>query len=108
MPEFLLEIGCEEMPASWLPGLTEQMRERFADLCEKEFLAAETVEGFSTPRRLGVVASVPARQPDREEDVWGPSMKVARDERGGWTGAAAGFARKNGVRPEDLRHGPKD
>ena len=38
MPEFLLEIGVEEMPASWLPGLTEQMRQRFTELAQASLL----------------------------------------------------------------------
>ena len=40
--------------------------------------------------------------------MWGPSLKVARDAAGAWTGAAQGFARKSGVRPEDLQQAPKD
>jgi glycyl-tRNA synthetase beta chain len=40
--------------------------------------------------------------------VWGPSLKVARDGSGAWTGAAHGFAKKSGVRPEELQQAPKD
>ena len=50
-----------------------------------------------TPRRLVTRAEVLARQADREEPVWGPSLKAAKDAAGKWTGAAQGFARKNGV-----------
>jgi glycyl-tRNA synthetase beta chain len=106
--EFLLEIGCEEMPAPWLPDLTRQLARRFQDLAEKERLAPSSVEAFSTPRRLVLRADVLAAQADREERVWGPSLRVARDVAGAWTGAAQGFARKSGVRPEDLQQGAKD
>src|SRR4029450_6753460 len=85
--EFLLEIGVEEMPASWLPGLTEQMRQRFSDLAQAALLVPERVQSFSTPRRLVVTGQIVARQADREETVWGPSLKVARDASGAWTGA---------------------
>ncbi|HEV7503062.1 MAG TPA: glycine--tRNA ligase subunit beta, partial [Vicinamibacteria bacterium] len=71
MAEFLLEIGSEEIPASWLPGLTEQMRDRFRDLARREHLEPETVESYSTPRRLVVTGRLPPRQVDREEKVWG-------------------------------------
>jgi len=108
VPEFLLEIGVEEMPASWLPGLTEQMRQRFAEIAQKEHLAPQSVASYSTPRRLIVTAQMEARQPDREDKVWGPSLKVARDAAGAWTGAATGFAKKNGVSVDQLQQAPKD
>jgi glycyl-tRNA synthetase beta chain len=106
--ELLLEIGCEEIPAAWLPDLTRQLARRFTELSDKERLEPAAVESHSTPRRFVLRADVVARQSDREEKVWGPSLKVARDAQGGWTGAAQGFARKSGVSPEDLRQGAKD
>jgi glycyl-tRNA synthetase beta chain len=106
--ELLLEIGFEEMPAPWLPGLAEQLRARFLESAAREFLEAEGVCTCHTPRRLVLRAEVPARQPDREEPVWGPALKVAKDPAGKWTGAAQGFARKNGVAVDDLREGAKD
>jgi glycyl-tRNA synthetase beta chain len=108
VPEFLLEIGVEEMPASWLPGLTEQMRQRFAEIAQASLLVPERVQSFSTPRRLGVTGHVAAGQADREETVWGPSLKVARDAAGAWTGAATGFAKKNAVAVDQLQQAPKD
>ena len=108
MAEFLLEIGFEEMPAPWLPGLTEQFRQRFDDLASAEHLSPADSAVFSTPRRLVLRTTVGARQADREEQMWGPSVKVARDAAGGWTGAAQGFAKKSGVRPEDLQQAAKD
>jgi glycyl-tRNA synthetase beta chain len=106
--ELLVEIGFEEMPAPWLPGLAEQMRARFLDAAQREFVRAEGVAVFYTPRRLALRADLPARQPDREEPIWGPSLKVARDGAGKWTGAAQGFAKKNAVAVEDLGEGAKD
>jgi glycyl-tRNA synthetase beta chain len=106
--EFLLEVGCEEIPAPWLPDLTQQLARRFQDLAEKERLEPSAVEAFSTPRRLVLRADLLTGQADREEKVWGPSLKVARDASGAWTGAALGFAKKSGVRPEELQQAPKD
>jgi glycyl-tRNA synthetase beta chain len=108
VPEFLLEIGVEEMPASWLPGLTEQMRVRFSEIAVREHLGPQAVSSYSTPRRLIVTAQIEARQPDREDKVWGPSLKVARDASGAWTGAATGFAKKSGVSVDQLQQAPKD
>ena len=106
--ELLLEVGCEEIPAAWLPDLTRQLAKRFAELSDKERLEPAGVESYSTPRRFVLRAEVVARQSDREEKVWGPSLKVARDPKGAWTGAAQGFARKSGVSPDDLQQGAKD
>jgi glycyl-tRNA synthetase beta chain len=106
--EFLLEIGCEEIPAPWLPGLTLELRERFSELAAKEHLEPTKIETQATPRRLALRSYVAPRQADREEDVWGPSLGVAKDASGGWTKAAQGFARKNGVAADELRAAPKD
>jgi glycyl-tRNA synthetase beta chain len=106
--ELLLEIGCEEIPAPWLGDLTHQLAQRFEELARKERLEPAGVQALSTPRRLVLRAEVAAGQADREEKVWGPSLRVARDAAGAWTGAAQGFARKSGVRPEDLQQAPKD
>ena len=82
MAELLAEVGFEEMPAPWLPGLAEQMRARFLESAGRESLAAGEAVVAYTPRRLVLRAEVPARQPDREEPVWGPSLKVAKDAAG--------------------------
>jgi glycyl-tRNA synthetase beta chain len=106
--ELLIEIGFEEMPAPWLPGLAEQLRTRFVDAAAREFLGAKDTAVAWTPRRLVLRADLPARQADREEPVWGPALKVAKDASGAWTAAAQGFAKKNGVAVEALLQKPKD
>jgi len=95
--ELLLEIGCEELPASWLPGLTRQMAERVAARLAEFRLEAGETEAFSTPRRLGVVVGrVAQRQSDLEELITGPPVSAAIKD-GQPTAAGLGFARKNGV-----------
>jgi glycyl-tRNA synthetase beta chain len=106
--EFLLELGCEEMPAPWLPGLTAQLRERFSEGASRERLYPDDVQAFSTPRRFVLRAQVRRRQDDREETVFGPALKVAKNADGAWSAAAVGFARKSGVSPDALGQGPKD
>ncbi len=108
MAEFLLEIGCEEIPASWLAGSATQLAERFTEIATREVLSPTNVRVAWTPRRLVIAVDVVARQADQEADVWGPSLKVAKDAAGNWTGAAQGFAKKNGVAPEALQTGVKD
>jgi glycyl-tRNA synthetase beta chain len=106
--ELVVEIGVEEMPAPWLPGLAGQLRSGFALVAGKGHLEPDAVETCWTPRRLVLRADVAPRQPDREEQVWGPPLKVAKDAAGEWTGAAQGFARKNGVDVEELREAPRN
>ncbi len=97
--ELLLEIGCEELPAGWLPGLTTQMGEIAGAQLRAHRLPPESpVETFSTPRRLTVrVVRIPERQTDLEELVNGPPVSAAFTPDGAPTPAAAGFAAKHGV-----------
>ncbi len=108
MAELLVEVGFEEMPAPWLPGLADQMRARFLESAGRESLEAKDAAVDYTPRRLVLRADVRARQADREEPVWGPSLKVAKDAAGKWTPAALGFAKKNAVAVGELAEGVKD
>jgi glycyl-tRNA synthetase beta chain len=97
--ELLLEIGCEELPASWLPELTNQVGDHVsAQLAAQRLPAEAPVETFSTPRRLTVrIARLPERQSDLEELVNGPPVSASFAPDGAPTPAAAGFAAKQGV-----------
>jgi glycyl-tRNA synthetase beta chain len=100
--ELLLEIGFEEMPAPWLAPLAVDLAARFAEEGTREHLAVSGARAYQTPRRLVLRADLADRQPDREERVFGPALKVAKDATGNWTKAAEGFARKAGVRLDQL------
>jgi glycyl-tRNA synthetase beta chain len=102
--ELLIEIGVEELPASWLPGLTKQMAERVESrLKEMRIAPGAPVEGYSTPRRLTArVARIAERQEDLEETITGPPVSAAFGGDGNPTPAAVGFARKQGVAFEEL------
>src|SRR5688500_3392567 len=97
--ELLIEIGCEEIPASWLPGLTRQIAAHVdARLKEFRLTPASPAEGYSTPRRLTArVAKLAERQTDFEELVTGPRVRAAYQKDGTPTPAATGFARKYNV-----------
>jgi glycyl-tRNA synthetase beta chain len=95
MADFLLEIGTEEIPARMVVGATDELTRRVRDLITRERLASEpAIEAFSTPRRLAVFArGLALSQPDMEEQVMGPSTKVAYKD-GQPTPAAQAFAKK--------------
>jgi glycyl-tRNA synthetase beta chain len=97
--ELLLEIGCEELPASWLPALTQDVGEIFAAKLREHRLAPESpAETFSTPRRLTVrIVRIPERQMDLEELITGPPVSASYRPGGMPSPAAAGFAAKQGV-----------
>src|SRR5271165_1061749 len=98
MPDFLLEIGTEEIPARMIDGAREELARRVGDLLQRERLVQNSaVQAFSTPRRLAVLAAgVSSAQPDVREQVTGPSLKVAY-KGGAPTPAAEAFARKLNV-----------
>ncbi len=155
MADFLLEIGLEEIPARMIDGAEAELRQRLADLLERESLiisentpglanpgldrgtrAAQTskaglsgahqeyptlakearvghpesglvghpeIEAYSTPRRLAVLArGILDRQADAEEQVLGPSVKVAYKD-GQPTRAAQAFAEKVNVDLSQLK-----
>lgn len=105
MPELLLELGCEELPASFvrkayidLQALVEQQ------LAEAGLEFRRTEEPIGTPRRLIIhLVELPDRQPDRTKEQRGPALKAAYDASGAPTPALQGFCRSQGVDVSDLR-----
>jgi glycyl-tRNA synthetase beta chain len=89
---FLLEIGSEEIPDWMIPGALEDLRRLF----DKLAIPYDSVRLDATPRRLVLRAEgLPERQADSEERVLGPARSAPAQ-------AVAGFARKHGLKPEDL------
>jgi glycyl-tRNA synthetase beta chain len=98
MPDLLLEIGCEEIPARMIDAASRELRERVSTLLQRERLQPSgAISHLDTPRRLAILASgVPATQPDLTEQVNGPSAQIAYKD-GQPTPAAHAFAKKVGV-----------
>ena len=97
MPDFLLEIGCEEIPARMIDAASTELRERLAALFARERLSGGEVTSFDTPRRLALMASgIAPAQADVVEQLNGPSVSVAYKD-GQPTPAAHAFAKKAGV-----------
>ncbi|MDO9300783.1 MAG: glycine--tRNA ligase subunit beta, partial [Anaerolineales bacterium] len=104
---FLLEIGVEELPASDVDTAHAHLTTRIPTLLDELHLTHGDVRIFTTPRRIVVsVASLSPNQPDREDLVKGPpadkAITVGRDNISTYTPAAQGFAKKNGIKVEDL------
>jgi glycyl-tRNA synthetase beta chain len=108
--EFLIELLCEEIPANALPSIREQLTEIFCSELAGAGYEGFTVRVVSTVRRIVVhAAGLPAQQPDREEEVFGPPVRAAFSSDGSPTPAALGFAKGLGVSVDSLRvaQGPK-
>jgi len=98
MPDFLLEIGCEEIPARMIDAGSQELEKRVNDLLSRERLVpAQTIIHLDTPRRLAILApGIPAAQPEITEKVTGPSVSVSFKD-GQPTPAAQAFAKKAGI-----------
>ena len=98
MPDFLLEIGCEEIPARMIDAAQNELASRVGELLAREFLGlpAGVSAPLTTPRRLSVASTIADRQMDVTEQVTGPAVKIAFKD-GQPTRAAHEFARKAGV-----------
>ncbi|MGN7454960.1 glycine--tRNA ligase subunit beta [Paenibacillus pasadenensis] len=101
--DLLFEIGLEEVPARFVRAAVNQLRERVEKWLADSRIGHGGVTAYATPRRLAVLArAVEEKQSDVSEEVKGPSRKIAQDAEGGWSKAALGFARSQGVEPEQL------
>lgn len=101
--DLLLEIGLEEVPARFVRGAMSQLKEKMEKWLSESRIEHGVVEAYATPRRLAVlVHDVAEKQSDSNEEAKGPSRKIAIDEAGNWSKAALGFARSQGVEPEQL------
>jgi len=103
MPDFLLEIGTEEIPARMIQDASQELQKRVEELLAKNSLPHQGIKRSETPRRLAFIASgIPATQPDVQEQLTGPATKVAYKD-GQPTPAAHAFAKKAGVDVSQLQ-----
>jgi len=103
MPDFLLEIGCEEIPARMIDAAQNELALRVGELLARESLGlpAGVSAPVTTPRRLSVASTIADRQMDVTENVTGPAVNIAFKD-GQPTPAAHAFARKAGVEVSKL------
>ncbi|MBP1044120.1 glycine--tRNA ligase subunit beta [Vagococcus sp. BWB3-3] len=101
--QFLLEIGLEEMPARVVTPSIRQLKEKTAQFLETNRLSFDSIDHFSTPRRLAIrINGLAEKQADIEEEAKGPAKKIAQDAEGNWSKAAEGFVRGQGMTTADI------
>ena len=102
MANFLLELGTEELPASFVKDSAQQWQRLVPTTLSEQFLTNESIHVYATPRRLAVlIKGLPVQQSDREEEVKGPPASSAFKD-GKPTKAAEGFTKKQGVEIDAL------
>src|SRR5262245_14852992 len=102
MPDLLLELYSEEIPARMQPRAAEDLRRIVTDRLVVAGLPYEGAKAFTTPRRLAlVVQGIPQRQPDIREERKGPRV-------GAPEGAIAGFLKSAGLQSIDQARIEKD
>jgi len=102
--DLLFEIGTEELPAAYLPGLIEQLGGEAVALFDTHHLPRQQIETFGTPRRLVLIArGLASVQRTPAAEVRGPSKQAAYDASGKPTSALLGFLRSQGGTPIQVK-----
>ncbi len=101
--DYLLEIGSEELPASFVPIGSRHLEQQIRAWLEKEGLSYERLEVYATPRRLTLyIRQLAMATPFRQVERKGPSLDQAYDADGELKSAGEGFFRSLGIPPAPL------
>ena len=102
--DLLFEIGTEELPASAVYEGTSQIESLLPTLLAHASLSHDSARVLATPRRLAaIVQGLPEKTGGEVSRKKGPPLSVARKRDGSWSQEAVGFARSQGVEPEELQ-----
>lgn len=103
--ELLFEIGTEEIPSAYMPGLLAALKERAEAAFREARLDFSGLSVMGTPRRLVLhVEDLAEHQRPLSQEILGPPVSAAFDKEGHPTKAALGFAKTNGVEVSALTH----
>jgi glycyl-tRNA synthetase beta chain len=102
---FLLEVGTEELPASFVIDALRQWQSKIPASLNDKQLNPSKISVYGTPRRLAVlITGLPQQQPDQSLEVKGPSLAAAftgGTVDGAPTKALQGFLKSKGVTLDD-------
>ncbi len=108
--DFLLEIGCEEIPASFLYPAGEYLEKKLKELFERKKVKFKKIQKFITPRRIAVLVEDLEKHTQREEvEFQGPPKKIAFTEDGKLTTAGLKFLKAKDASFKDsfIKNTPK-
>jgi len=102
--DFLLEIGCEEIPSRFIPRAMDQLQKEAALLLADNRLNHGALQVWATPRRLVVhISALEQKQLDQVEKIKGPPVNRAYDKDGKPTRALEGFISSQNVNKDLLK-----
>lgn len=102
MPELLLELYSEEIPARMQSGAAEQLRHKAAEALKAQGIPFREVHSYVAAQRLVLVAEgLPVKQEDVKTELKGPRTDAA-------AAALEGFLKKTGLKQEQLEKRPTD
>ena len=99
----LFEVGVEELPSRFVSSTLEQIKNNLTKMFNENRIEFDNIKTYGTPRRLTfIVENISERQSNLEEEVKGPSKKIALDADGNFTKPALGFMKSKGLKEEDV------
>ncbi len=103
MIDFLLEIGFEEFPPTFLKKSAEDLSTGVENLLKNKRIFYRSVRTVYTPRRMGVlILGMPRKQKSQVIEIQGPPQKVAFDSKDKPTEMLLGFMKANELRQAQL------
>ena len=89
---FVLEIGTEELPATFVPIGIQQLERAFTQFLQKEGLTYSSLRAVGAPRRLAIIIEdLITEKPSTSLEKRGPKVEMMWDENGNPTRAGEGF-----------------
>ena len=99
----LFEVGVEELPSRFVSSTLQQIKSNLTKMLSENRIDFNEIDTYGTPRRLTfIVKGISDRQSNLEEEVKGPSKKIALDADGNFTKPALGFMKSKGIKEEDV------
>jgi glycyl-tRNA synthetase beta chain len=100
----LIEIGTEELPASYIKAAAEEFSKKLKAVFEERNISYRTLNTFFTPRRIASqFLDIDDKERKKTTRIFGPPVDSAFDEEGNPTAAAVGFAESYGKKPAHLK-----
>jgi len=98
---YVFEIGCEEIPARFMPALMAALVGKLGEALSKQRITYDAIHPFATYRRLAVeISGLAAFSESETQDLRGPIAKISRNDAGDWLPPALGFLKRCGLGPD--------
>ena len=100
---YLLEVGMEELPASYSKLAIEQFKNAFEKLLNENSYKDFEVNVYTTPRRITtIIDNIIENESIEKEEIKGPSKAICFDQDGGPSKALQGFLKSKGLSLDDI------